>query len=101
VLPERNIEHCLQWRELKGFSVSGTALAAGVLLPCQEQLPVASAIPLTKSTPFEIAWRRIATPAVSAEGQVISLSAIMPFGDCRLLSDIPGTCVFTLTFNSC
>jgi len=34
------------------FSMSGTALAAGVLLLFQKQLPVASAIPLTQSTPF-------------------------------------------------
>jgi hypothetical protein len=33
-------------------SLSGTALAAGVLLLFQEQLPVASAIPLIKSAPL-------------------------------------------------
>jgi len=37
----------------KRFSVRGTALAAGVLLLFQEQLPVASAIPLTNSTPSD------------------------------------------------
>ena len=47
-----------KWRGLGHFSVSGTALAAGVLLLFQEQLPVASAIPLTKSTPLEAKHRR-------------------------------------------
>ena len=46
----------VQSRGLKRFSVSGTALAAGVLLHFQEQLLVASAIPLTQSTPLSIGW---------------------------------------------
>ena len=37
------------------IDVSGTALAAGFSQLFQEQKPVASAIPLTKSTPFELA----------------------------------------------
>ena len=41
-----------RWRGFCALTVSGTALAAGFSQLFREQIPVASAIPLTKSTPF-------------------------------------------------
>ena len=63
------------------ISVSGTALAAGVLLLFQEQLPVASAIPLIQSTPLPVSSVGQLLQSIPAATTAVAKNAPIPYDE--------------------